>query len=323
MNKYVWSTGSEVPNHSKRFQGASSMTTYHKPCPQEYYVYAYLRNKTSLTAEENSPYYIGKGKNNRAFASHGNVPVPKDKSKIVIIESNLTENDALSIETELIAKYGRKDIGTGILLNRTGGGDGVSGYNHTESHKTYMSEKLSGKHIPIEQRSNLEGFICRYGEIEGTEKYLETNKKKDTSSLKYYIKKYGPIEGPIKFNEYRLESSKRMLGNNNPFYGKIHTAETRDRISSSRTGKKIKRTAEHNAKIGLANKGREMPKIDCEYCDKSISIVNYRRWHGKNCKKYSHQREKLKCEYCNVEVEKSNFNRHHGRNCRVKLSRCN
>ncbi|HET8688708.1 MAG TPA: hypothetical protein VFM18_18995 [Methanosarcina sp.] len=49
-----------------------------------YYVYAYLR-------KDNTPYYIGKGKNGRAYQNHITHRPPKDKSKIVFLETNLTE----------------------------------------------------------------------------------------------------------------------------------------------------------------------------------------------------------------------------------------
>jgi hypothetical protein len=52
---------------------------------------------------------------------------PKDKSRIIFLKQNLTEEEAFRHEIYMIAVFGRKDLGTGILHNRTDGGDGSSG----------------------------------------------------------------------------------------------------------------------------------------------------------------------------------------------------
>jgi len=104
-----------------------------------YYVYAYLRKS------DNTPYYIGKGKGNRAFAKHNRVPVPKDKSRIVFLKENLNETDAFAHECEQIRLHGRKDLNTGILLNRTDGGDGASGLIFSEETRKRLSEANTGR----------------------------------------------------------------------------------------------------------------------------------------------------------------------------------
>jgi len=88
-----------------------------------FYVYSYLR-------EDKSPYYIGKGRDNRCFVKgkKESVSPPRDKNRIKIIKKNLTEQEAFELEKLYILMFGRKDLGTGILRNLTNGGDGVSGY---------------------------------------------------------------------------------------------------------------------------------------------------------------------------------------------------
>jgi hypothetical protein len=115
-----------------------------------YYVYAYLRNKSSQIAEIGTPYYIGKGKNNRAYQKHRTgsrgISLPLDKSNIVILERNLTEVGALALERRMIRWYGRKDLGTGILLNLTDGGDGAPNVIITENKRLKL--QAAARHRP-------------------------------------------------------------------------------------------------------------------------------------------------------------------------------
>jgi hypothetical protein len=102
-----------------------------------YYTYAYLR-------EDRTPYYIGKGKCNRAYKRRKtDIKPPKDKSRILILKNNLNEEQAFKHEIYMISVFGRKDLGTGILYNKTDGGDGSS--NPSAETRRKMSEALKGK----------------------------------------------------------------------------------------------------------------------------------------------------------------------------------
>lgn len=89
-----------------------------------YYVYYYLRAVDSMIAKAGTPYYVGKGKGSRCINKHKNIAVPQSESHIIKVAENLTNEQAKRIEILHIAIHGRIDLKTGILRNRTNGGDG-------------------------------------------------------------------------------------------------------------------------------------------------------------------------------------------------------
>ena len=118
---------------------------------KEYYTYAYLR-------EDRTPYYIGKGKKNRVHRVSGRrIKPPKDKSRIIYLKQNLTEKEAFKHEIYMIAVFGRKDLGTGILHNMTDGGDGTSGSPRffTEEHKQKLRTYAKDREVTQETREKI------------------------------------------------------------------------------------------------------------------------------------------------------------------------
>lgn len=102
--------------------------------PQDFYVYTHHRATTG------GIFYVGKGYGRRAWSrenrnKHWHAVVAKDGYTVRIAADGLSDWYALELEQDLVALYGRKDIGYGSLVNKTDGGDGIVGRVITEEVK--------------------------------------------------------------------------------------------------------------------------------------------------------------------------------------------
>jgi hypothetical protein len=111
---------------------------------KKYYVYCH---KNPITQEI---FYVGKGSGCRAYVTQSRGKYWKNyvsKYGIPVVEllyENLEEEEAFTLEKQLIQALGRRDLGTGILVNSTDGGEGCSGYRHSEEVRQKMNASRRG-----------------------------------------------------------------------------------------------------------------------------------------------------------------------------------
>jgi hypothetical protein len=201
------------------------------------YVYTYSYPTTGI------PFYVGVGTRNRLKSHINNAKKGKRDGnwiKCNILQKLLNNNEypkiekitgeidrelALLIEIEYIDKYGRQDIGTGILSNMTDGGDGSS--NCSPEVNARRAEKFGywSKNIRV---------------IDDAYKLAISNGLKE-----YYV------ENPLS-QEAKDHLRNIFSGENGPFYGRKHSEESKLKNSLSHVG--IFPSAETRLKKSIAGK---------------------------------------------------------------------
>jgi hypothetical protein len=215
-----------------------------------YYIYSYLR-------EDHSPYYIGKGSGKRAYTKGPKeVKPPKDKSRVKIIKANLTEEESFALEKLYILMFGRIDLGTGILRNKSDGGDGASGRIVSPEERRKRSEMMKGVKRPQ--------WI--YDKIAAS----NTGKK---ASAETRAKQSAARKGMKCTEEHKRNVSEAKKGFK-------HTEEAKQKMSAARKGKKL--SPEHVEKISKAVKLRAQPHKLTFMDGRTLIIDNITDWAKEN-----------------------------------------
>ena len=232
-----------------------------------YYIYVYLDIRKIGNYSygdynfEAEPFYVGKGKNDR-YVSHLKYCFKYDnyfyrklrkikretkKDPIIIkVKENISEKDAFIFEKDLIRKIGRKGIGP--LTNFTDGGDGISGFKHSQKTKLKIRESHIGlKHTNETKRKMKLSAKNKPSISDETRKKISDSKK--GKKLSEETKEKIRMQKGWKHSE---ESRKKM---SNSQKGRKHSKETKIKIrESSQNNWKI---ISYREKIIKANIGKK------------------------------------------------------------------
>lgn len=197
-----------------------------------FYVYLFLRT-------DGTPYYVGKGTGDRQFKRrrHERAKLPTDPTRNVRILDGMSEEDAHAWEMLLIARWGRKDIGTGILYNRTDGGEGVSGHRHSEETRTLLSLRSHQRFEDPAERAKLShpGWNHTPEARERIGAGARGRVKSPEECAKISAAKKGKPRSPETIEKMRAAAT-----------GRTWTSEQREKFTATMTGRKASDQAREN-----------------------------------------------------------------------------
>jgi hypothetical protein len=211
-----------------------------------YYVYQFLRAKDSSNGSAGSPYYVGKGMGPRAFVTRRGIAVPTDRARIRFIATDMTELEAFALEIAQIKLYGRIDLGTGILRNKTNGGEGFTeSARSPEANEKRRAALLGRKRPPRSEKwkenlsKSLRGRPCSVEAAKHLSALFKGRKRPHVMDM---------LIGVPRAKDVRERISQTLTGHS-------VSKETRDKLSKAFKGKPL--AEETKKKMSLAQFARQ------------------------------------------------------------------
>lgn len=191
---------------------------------RQFYVYLWLR-------KNGTPYYVGKGSGDRAYYRFKRGFHPPVSDSMIVIMDRPSEQAAFETEKELISNWGRKDIGTGCLHNRTDGGENPPKRDkpHSEEAKHKMSIAAIGRSNSPETRRKISESLKGRKMSDQAKINIGLAHKGIVFSQERRRKISAALRGRTLSEEHRRNVSKGKIGIK-------HSAESRLKMSLVRTG---------------------------------------------------------------------------------------
>lgn len=228
----------------------------------------------------NTPAYVGKGSGNRvhqhaATAARGNIFKNKHLGYIfakakrlgmevpfLLLYKGAGAKEALCKEVFFIAKYGRKDLGKGTLVNHTDGGDGL--VNPSKEVRDKIAKTLTGRTQSKETCNKRRLALMGNSNAKGA---VQSNARRASTSARMRGNTYASVPHT---EEWKAEHSAKMMGNSHGKgvkYSEEVVARRKATAAKNAAAKRAagiphhlkgkKQTAEHKAKAAAARaKGR-------------------------------------------------------------------
>ncbi len=229
-------------------------------------VYRHIRLDTGR------PFYIGIGKHiKRAFlkgksrGTHWSGVVKKYGYEVEILFYDLTWAKACEKEIEFIKLYGRLDKGTGILVNKTDGGEGCHGTVQSEEARLKMSKAKKGKYIGNKnpnfgKRGEKSPLFGRIGANKGKKQSEEIKRKRSIAMTGLLAGEKHPMYGrrgedsPMFGRFGKNHPAFGTGGENHGNFGRVHSAEVQAKKSKTMKDKWASDNHNWKPKSGEENK---------------------------------------------------------------------